>query len=178
MLKKKNPRLQSRTSIPLSVTLAPSSDSILLLLLLLLLLPSTHSILSTLRFLLCRYMLQLPSTQTTSVAYTRPTPASASEGDCRVKVKEQRREPERIAGSRRASTIIAMDFTGQYSFPRNNQSYHQPFMTMPPLTPSHSQSAGSDDFNLTSPTVSSHPTSGRLACQLALVSHRSLEYDE
>ncbi|KAF4981863.1 hypothetical protein FDECE_17618 [Fusarium decemcellulare] len=42
-----------------------------------------------------------------------------------------------------------MDFTGQYSFP-GTQPYHQ-FMPIPPLTPSHSHSAGSDDFNASPP---------------------------
>ncbi|KLP17215.1 YAP1-transcriptional activator involved in oxidative stress response [Fusarium fujikuroi] len=47
-----------------------------------------------------------------------------------------------------------MDFTGQYNF-ANPQPYHQ-FMPIPPLTPSHSHSAGSDDFNA-SPPVSKRP---------------------
>ncbi|RFN52023.1 bzip transcription factor (fcr3) [Fusarium flagelliforme] len=42
-----------------------------------------------------------------------------------------------------------MDFTGQYNF-ANPQPYHQ-FMPIPPLTPSHSHSAGSDDFNASPP---------------------------
>ncbi|KAI8675130.1 BZIP domain-containing protein [Fusarium keratoplasticum] len=42
-----------------------------------------------------------------------------------------------------------MDFTGQYNFP-GTQPYHQ-FMPIPPLTPSHSHSAGSDDFNASPP---------------------------
>jgi AP-1-like factor len=42
-----------------------------------------------------------------------------------------------------------MDFTGQYNF-TNPQPYHQ-FMPIPPLTPSHSHSAGSDDFNASPP---------------------------
>ncbi|KAM0289277.1 hypothetical protein ACHAO9_006235 [Fusarium lateritium] len=42
-----------------------------------------------------------------------------------------------------------MDFTGQYNF-ANSQPYHQ-FMPIPPLTPSHSHSAGSDDFNASPP---------------------------
>ncbi|KAF7555417.1 hypothetical protein G7046_g6569 [Stylonectria norvegica] len=42
-----------------------------------------------------------------------------------------------------------MDFTGQYQFP-GAQSYHQ-FMPVPPLTPSHSHSAGSDEFNASPP---------------------------
>ncbi|KAF4457319.1 hypothetical protein F53441_741 [Fusarium austroafricanum] len=49
-----------------------------------------------------------------------------------------------------------MDFTGQYNF-ANPQPYHQ-FMPIPPLTPSHSHSAGSDDFNA-SPPVSRRPFS-------------------
>ncbi|KAF5022146.1 hypothetical protein F66182_5796 [Fusarium sp. NRRL 66182] len=42
-----------------------------------------------------------------------------------------------------------MDFTGQYNF-AHPQPYHQ-FMPIPPLTPSHSHSAGSDDFNASPP---------------------------
>ncbi|KAM0356071.1 hypothetical protein ACHAPU_000465 [Fusarium lateritium] len=42
-----------------------------------------------------------------------------------------------------------MDFTGQYNF-ASSQPYHQ-FMPIPPLTPSHSHSAGSDDFNASPP---------------------------
>lgn len=41
-----------------------------------------------------------------------------------------------------------MDFTGQYNFP-GAQPYQ--FMSIPPLTPSHSHSAASDDFT-TSPS--------------------------
>ncbi|CAM1502110.1 Fc.00g040940.m01.CDS01 [Cosmosporella sp. VM-42] len=40
-----------------------------------------------------------------------------------------------------------MDFSGQYQFP-GAQPYHQ-FMPIPPLTPSNSHSAGSDDFAAT-----------------------------
>lgn len=47
------------------------------------------------------------------------------------------------------SETITMDFTGQYNF-TNPQPYHQ-FMPIPPLTPSHSHSAGSDDFNASPP---------------------------
>ncbi|KAM0193935.1 hypothetical protein ACHAPA_000260 [Fusarium lateritium] len=51
-----------------------------------------------------------------------------------------------------------MDFTGQYNF-ANSQPYHQ-FMPIPPLTPSHSHSAGSDDFNASPPeTFDGLPTS-------------------
>ncbi|KAL6410414.1 hypothetical protein AUP68_06836 [Ilyonectria robusta] len=42
-----------------------------------------------------------------------------------------------------------MDFSGQYNFP-GAQPYHQ-FMPIPPLTPSHSHSAASDDFNTSPP---------------------------
>lgn len=44
-----------------------------------------------------------------------------------------------------------MDFTNQYPFPGGQQqSYHQ-FMPVPPLTPSHSHSAPSDDYNNSPP---------------------------
>lgn len=49
-----------------------------------------------------------------------------------------------------------MDYSSQFQFP-GGQPY-QNFMTIPPLTPSHSHSAGSDDYNPnsnTSPPVSS-----------------------
>ncbi|OAA42701.1 bZIP transcription factor (Fcr3) [Metarhizium rileyi] len=42
-----------------------------------------------------------------------------------------------------------MDFSSQYPFPAGQP--YQSFMTVPPLTPSNSHSAGSDDFNTTSP---------------------------
>ena len=45
-----------------------------------------------------------------------------------------------------------MDFTGQFAFPNGQQAF-PPFMTMPPLTPSHSQSVPSDDYS-NSPPVS------------------------
>merc|ERR1712000_107068 len=45
--------------------------------------------------------------------------------------------------------IITMDFTGNFHFTAA-QPYHQ-FMPIPPLTPSHSHSAPSDDFNSSSP---------------------------
>jgi hypothetical protein len=54
-----------------------------------------------------------------------------------------------------ASETTTMDFTGQYNF-ANPQPYHQ-FMPIPPLTPSHSHSTGSDDFNA-SPPVSKCPS--------------------
>ncbi|KAL7796476.1 hypothetical protein V8C37DRAFT_346153 [Trichoderma ceciliae] len=41
-----------------------------------------------------------------------------------------------------------MDFAAQYAFPGTHQAYRAAFI---PLAPSHSQSAGSDDFNNTSP---------------------------
>ncbi|KAH7158117.1 hypothetical protein B0J13DRAFT_650917 [Dactylonectria estremocensis] len=53
-----------------------------------------------------------------------------------------------------------MDFGGQYSFP-GAQPYHQ-FMPIPPLTPSHSHSAASDDFNTSPPAVQAQPPSLQL----------------
>ncbi|KAI9903664.1 hypothetical protein N3K66_000193 [Trichothecium roseum] len=45
-----------------------------------------------------------------------------------------------------------MDFTGQYQFAGTGQAYHHPqFMPIPPLTPSHSHSAGSDEYNASPP---------------------------
>lgn len=56
-----------------------------------------------------------------------------------------------------AKRVIAMDFTGQYQFAGTGQAYHHPqFMPIPPLTPSHSHSAGSDEYNA-SPPVSRLP---------------------
>lgn len=46
--------------------------------------------------------------------------------------------------------IATMDFSHQYFA----QAQPYQFMGIPPLTPSHSNSAGSDDFNTTSPPVS------------------------
>lgn len=46
--------------------------------------------------------------------------------------------------------IATMDFSQQYFA----QAQPYQFMGIPPLTPSHSNSAGSDDFNTTSPPVS------------------------
>jgi len=43
-----------------------------------------------------------------------------------------------------------MDFTGQFAFSNGHQAY-PPFMTMPPLTPSHSQSVQSDDYSNSPP---------------------------
>lgn len=49
---------------------------------------------------------------------------------------------------RKANT---MDFASQYAFAGTHQAFPTTFM---PLTPSHSQSNGSDDFSNTSPPVS------------------------
>lgn len=49
------------------------------------------------------------------------------------------------------SIIRTMDFTDQYPFPQ--QAFNAGVMNIPPLTPSHSQSAPSEDF--TSPPVRS-----------------------
>ena len=42
------------------------------------------------------------------------------------------------------------------------QPFHPQFISMPPLTPSHSNSAGSEDFNNASPSVSSRCASSSL----------------
>jgi hypothetical protein len=44
-----------------------------------------------------------------------------------------------------------MDFAAQYAFAGTHQAFPATFM---PLTPSHSQSAGSEEFSNTSPPVS------------------------
>ncbi|KAH8884318.1 hypothetical protein GQ53DRAFT_829978 [Thozetella sp. PMI_491] len=44
-----------------------------------------------------------------------------------------------------------MDYTQHASYFAGAPAYHPQFMSMPPLTPSHSNSAGSEDFNTTSP---------------------------
>ncbi|KAF4124630.1 hypothetical protein GMORB2_5296 [Geosmithia morbida] len=48
-----------------------------------------------------------------------------------------------------------MEFTGQYQFAAGNAPYHQ-FLPVPPLTPSHSQSAPSDECNNNSSPATEH----------------------
>ncbi len=51
-------------------------------------------------------------------------------------------------------TVRTMDYTTHASYYPGPQAYHPQFMAMPPLTPSHSNSAASEEFNNTSPPVS------------------------